>query len=262
MYYEINLTLKKMKVRPIIKSFLFFLFLLFSYLIIGFLLNSDHKYIFIIFEILFSTVVFFIEDFKNKFLSIFYQFSFSIFILFVSILISEFHLSWIYIVFTPITYLIAINLKKTGIFKKFVFLLFLLFQNLIVSFYLLEVGIVLSIETRNSNELIDVNKNISFLKFYKKNGQIFELPKGRIVVLDFWNRNCALCFEKFPDFQELYLKYDGENVSFFYVNSIRNNETIENNIELFKKHSVAENLIFVNDNSIALSTSFALTSFP
>lgn len=42
--------------------------------------------------------------------------------------------------------------------------------------------------------------------------------KSKYLVLDFWNANCGICYKKFPQFQELYNKYNGwADISFFSV---------------------------------------------
>ncbi|MBC7641731.1 MAG: redoxin domain-containing protein [Flavobacterium sp.] len=46
-----------------------------------------------------------------------------------------------------------------------------------------------------------------------------KLNKEKIIVLDFWSTNCSICFEKFPDLEEIYQKYKTEkNIEIYTVN--------------------------------------------
>jgi len=47
----------------------------------------------------------------------------------------------------------------------------------------------------------------------------FSESKGKIIILDFWNTACPICFKKFPDFNNLYLHYKNDtNLVLYAVN--------------------------------------------
>jgi len=47
----------------------------------------------------------------------------------------------------------------------------------------------------------------------------FNQQKGKVVLLDFWNSRCGVCFRKFPEVQHVYNKYkQNPNVNIFTVN--------------------------------------------
>lgn len=44
--------------------------------------------------------------------------------------------------------------------------------------------------------------------------------KGQLVVLDFWNTGCGICFKKFPKLEQYHVRYrNNANIKFFAVNS-------------------------------------------
>ncbi|WP_242178320.1 TlpA family protein disulfide reductase [Polaribacter marinus] len=44
--------------------------------------------------------------------------------------------------------------------------------------------------------------------------------KNKVIVLDYWTTNCGACFQKFPDFEKLYLKYKNNSNVFLYAVNI------------------------------------------
>lgn len=88
---------------------------------------------------------------------------------------------------------------------------------------------------------IDGNAN------YKPNSSSFEVIDNKLssklnlsnmnektIVVDFWNNNCSVCFQKFPKFQELRQKYiNNKNVGFYAINTFRKKEEIIEGQRLF-----------------------------
>jgi len=51
------------------------------------------------------------------------------------------------------------------------------------------------------------------------------LNKDKYVVLDFWHSRCLFCFEKFPEFEQMYLRFkDNPMLDFYSVNQPISNE--------------------------------------
>lgn len=62
------------------------------------------------------------------------------------------------------------------------------------------------------------------------------IQSKKVVVLDFWNNGCGMCFKKFPKFGELTEKYIGQhNVKFFAVNILHKEEDLNTGIKLFNR---------------------------
>jgi thiol-disulfide isomerase/thioredoxin len=40
---------------------------------------------------------------------------------------------------------------------------------------------------------------------------------NKILVLDFWNTGCGVCFRKFPELEEKFLKYQGQKVEILFI---------------------------------------------
>lgn len=73
------------------------------------------------------------------------------------------------------------------------------------------------------------SKNLIVYDFKtKKNINISNL-KSKIIVLDYWNNNCAPCYKKFPSYKKLENKFkSNNNILFLTINSFEeNNEILE-----------------------------------
>ncbi|MBL7718536.1 MAG: TlpA family protein disulfide reductase [Flavipsychrobacter sp.] len=53
---------------------------------------------------------------------------------------------------------------------------------------------------------------ISDVRFYNKQGETINATDytSKIAILDFWNRGCLVCYQKFPKLQQLYNKYKSD----------------------------------------------------
>lgn len=60
-----------------------------------------------------------------------------------------------------------------------------------------------------------VKQNLIFKNKYNQNLNISQI-KGRVVLLDFWNSKCGVCYSKFPEVQKVYDKYKQNPIVNFY----------------------------------------------
>ncbi|MFT3753270.1 MAG: TlpA disulfide reductase family protein [Paludibacter sp.] len=68
-------------------------------------------------------------------------------------------------------------------------------------------------------EMEEAPENLAFADFTNSPVSINRL-KGKVVVLDFWNSKCGVCYRKFPELQKTFNKYkQNTRVSFYSVNS-------------------------------------------
>ena len=80
----------------------------------------------------------------------------------------------------------------------------------------------------NSSEV--KNAAISDMTLLDQNEEEYLLSqwKGKVVVLDFWNTACAICFKKFPDYNNFFLHYsDNPEVAIYAVNLKLKQRTIK-----------------------------------
>lgn len=75
--------------------------------------------------------------------------------------------------------------------------------------------------------------------------------KGKVLVLDFWNSACGVCFSQFPEFEKLANRYkDNENVLVFAVNALLRNEDPNKPKEIMERLNYSfENLYLPNDST-------------
>lgn len=86
-------------------------------------------------------------------------------------------------------------------------------------------------------------KDFSLVDMQGKNVKLSDY-KGKIVVLDFWATWCGPCRESLPHMQEIVNKYKGQEVEFFFINTMENDkpEKIRTDVSKF----MAENKYQLN----------------
>lgn len=68
-----------------------------------------------------------------------------------------------------------------------------------------------------------------------------------VLVLDFWNNGCGVCFQKFPYLKSLQDKYSNKpNVGFYAVNAYNKNSEIETGQDLFDTHTEDLDTFFIS----------------
>lgn len=254
------ISLKNFKFKRAITHFLATIIL---YLFIGFVFETNHTYTFFIFQLTNFVLTHIFEDFYSKLNSKFYQFNFSIFSLISSLIINEFSYSWIYIVFTPISYFLAVKFKKLNLKYRFFIIPIFLALNYFVGFYLFPSTIIFEQELNNNKEIRQNILDIEKVEFYDSNNSIVKLEEG-IFVLDFYTNFCGQCFQKFPDFDNLSKldKYQKCKVNFYFVNVISESENLEKNLLRFHKYLPDnKNILFVHAKNYNLKE-LMISSYP
>lgn len=100
-----------------------------------------------------------------------------------------------------------------------------------------------------SVKFIDTQKNPLYLKYEKK-----------VIILDFWNNNCGVCFEKFPETENLQKKYSENNsVQFYAVNSYKTLDEVATAEKLLAQNNVTLENLFLPDS---ISKSLSIEGFP
>ncbi len=80
--------------------------------------------------------------------------------------------------------------------------------------------------TLDAKKYIDEKKEVFELTDRQANK--LNLDKDKYIVMDFWNTQCMICFEKFPAFEKLYEQYkDHPELQFYAVNKPLRSDTFD-----------------------------------
>lgn len=197
----------------IIKKISRLFILIVTYFIVGNLFNGNHTWIsFFVIIVAIVTSSYFL---KKENIEVISNFIFLILPLFIFLLIislfAGFSRTFVYLIFLPIAYFFSYVIRNKSWLK--IFLLGLIF-TLLVSFLILP-NYQNFILNRNSS------RNITFkqIKLIDKNCNVVNFDKNKIIVLDFWNTSCGVCFKKFPEFEKFSKNFENEsNIEFYSVN--------------------------------------------
>jgi thiol-disulfide isomerase/thioredoxin len=127
------------------------------------------------------------------------------------ILYGEYTRGLLYVIFIPVSSYLAYfyfknkkNVIPIGSVLLFTMVGFVMFPNLYI--YL-----------KNNNA--ETNADFPVVAFVNKKNETIILEKDKIVVLDFWSVNCGICFDKFPDLENTFLKYkNNPSIKIYAVN--------------------------------------------
>jgi thiol-disulfide isomerase/thioredoxin len=113
-------------------------------------------------------------------------------------------------------------------------------------------GIVeIPVTNLNSLELFDSNKQGLSWK---------DLTSKKVLVIDFWNNQCSVCIQKFPDFENFMFENEKyKNVEFISLNVIKDTSVINRGNELFGLKLLKFNNFYVKDQNLER---FQLDFFP
>jgi len=84
------------------------------------------------------------------------------------------------------------------------------------------------------------------------NGESFNLNEqsGKVLVLDFWNTSCGICFKKFPDFDRLKQKYTSQkDIEFYAVNLIQPREELSSVMKITGSFNFSFSTLYTDNNS-------------
>ncbi|WP_105046332.1 TlpA family protein disulfide reductase [Polaribacter gangjinensis] len=125
----------------------------------------------------------------------------------------------IYIVFTPLSFLLGYYLKNKSIFLKLGYPIIIVFVG-IYGF----VNFLYVVENHDSFKRIQSPK----MEFSHNENQIrVDTIQNKVIVLDFWTTSCGACFQQFPEFENIFKKYkNSTSVSLFAVNIPERRDTI------------------------------------
>lgn len=103
--------------------------------------------------------------------------------------------------------------------------------------------------TQNSPTIKLINFDDEFIRL--------DTIKNKVIVLDFWNTSCGVCFKKFPDFEKIYLEFkNNPEVLIYSVNIPIKNDTLYKTKNLVQKLGYKFPSLFANSNEIPQKLNF------
>lgn len=101
-----------------------------------------------------------------------------------------------------------------------------------------------------NKENISFKEEIKKIVLIDKNNKevILNTHQNKVIVLDFWNSACGICFKKFPDYNELYNYYKHRNdIEIYAVNLKLKNRNIDDLISFSERFKYDFPFLFTND---------------
>lgn len=217
--------------KSILKYFSLSCSLLIVYAVILYVFNGNHQWgsLFVLISVFFISYFYF---YKNPQKRLFISFSIIVlpFILFFCLILlfgASFNIS-VYIFFTPLSFYFGWLFYKLR--KKSIIILGLFVASFAAFIYLPNL-----LNYRLNYKALQT-KSMPTITLLSYNQLPVFLPKDKVIVLDFWTTSCAVCFKKFPEYEELYLKYkDDANIEFYSVNVPLKRDSFPETIKLVNK---------------------------
>lgn len=122
------------------------------------------------------------------------------------------YISILYIIFTPLTFWLGYCLKNKSWLSKILYPILLI----LIPFYSFS-----NLWSLEQNIFARQDSIVPKIKLFTEQNKVTRLDtiKNKIIVLDFWTTSCAVCFQKFPAYEELFLEYQNNpNVEMYVVN--------------------------------------------
>ncbi|WP_421944347.1 TlpA disulfide reductase family protein [Pedobacter sp.] len=139
-------------------------------------------------------------------------------------------------------------------FKTIYFKLGLAFFSVILNVFIIVYGYPLWLNKLNygtfSGEVFI--KNDQKIMAYDADGKKILIGEKPYTVLDFWFSSCKPCFDGFPEFQEVYLKYKpNKSIAFYAINTPMPNDKIGDSFHLIKSLNYTFPVLQAKDGNIA-----------
>lgn len=241
----------------IVKNILWLSSVILLYTLFGFVFRGNHQWLTlaVLIGVFFLSLLFFKtrkEDFFQGFVFIVFP------IVALMILVSldaGFVRTFLYLVFMPIAFLLAWVLRsKSFLIKSLSILSFSLF----VTFLIFPNHRSYIVNRNSKRDLI-----FPEISLVDRNLNSKQLPNDKIIVLDFWNTACGVCFKKFPEFEKLYLKYkDNPNIEFYSVNMPLKRDKFENVVSQVDKLNYKFPTLYCKTDSKVVEEKLKIDGYP
>ncbi|POS00557.1 thioredoxin-like protein [Flavobacterium croceum DSM 17960] len=188
--------------------------LILLYILFGVITDGNHKLMILLtLSSVFLITIYFLKNFdETKYKYCFFLIAPMLLLFTIAgFLGNDFSRTLQYLIFIPVSSLLAYGYLK----KRYI----LIIPLALIAFYCIANYLFNTIFIFVSNK--DAEKNINFpaITLLEHNKKRVYLKMDKIIVLDFWSTSCGICFEKFPDLEELHNKYKENNrVEIYAVN--------------------------------------------
>lgn len=161
----------------------------------------------------------------------------------------------LYLIFTPVSIILGYKLRNNSYIFKIIFpILIILFSVYNFEDYLLY----------GRNLKYKISNSTPSFQLYDQEQKLVNLNEidDKLLILDFWNSTCGICFKKFPLYNDLAIEYkDNSNIKFYSVNIPVKQEKLDDVIKLAKRKVNYEFInLFANSESIPQQLQF--NSYP
>lgn len=215
--------------KSIFKFSLLLIYIPLIYFLTGLIFKGNHIWIsLILIFILVNTFYFFYRK-ANSFI---YGFCLLVLPFIMFLLVISYYAGYLrtisYIIFIPISSVLGYSIRN----KNFIYSII---TGILLSFF---VAFIFIPNQRNYFVNLDSKRDTIFpqISLVDEKNMAIEMPNDKIIVLDFWNTSCGVCFKKFPEFEKLYLNFkDNPDVQFYSVNVPLKRDSFEDTIELVNR---------------------------
>ncbi len=159
-------------------------------------------------------------------LFLYYYAPFLLLVLMGSILLKDFSRTFLYFFLIPPSAFLGYRFQKRNSYGTVVGIL-----AIVVVSYVLVPNVLSLFTAKNTRE----KKEFPEMVFKNEKDEPVVFPENTLIVLDFWNTNCGVCYRKFPGFEALSKKYASQGVLFYSVHVPMPNESLPKVYALVKK---------------------------
>src|SRR5690606_6703069 len=100
---------------------------------------------------------------------------------------------------------------------------------------------------------VKINRSFPNINFTDRNKENFVFDKDKIIVLDFWTTSCGVCFNEFPLYNDLTLKYkDDDRIEFYSVNVPLKRDVFEKSVEMIEAYNYSfKNIYAISEKEVS-----------
>lgn len=155
----------------------------------------------------------------------------------VGIILGQVYHNSVFVIFPPLIYYFALWFFKS---KNYLFLCGCILLIFTASWLYIP-----TIHNIQSNQNSSKEVRFPYISLISENKSPKILSKDKIYVLDFWTNSCGHCYKKFPEFEQLSLKYKkNPHIEFYSVNVAEKRDSFHNTLRLVKKLNYTYETVF------------------
>jgi|GEM_PF-6735550 len=227
------------------------LILFIFYLLTGMYISSNHSWLILIMQILIIPLYFIYHFYHKNFIVLNSIIFFSIVLIIGMVIEKDFSRGSVYPIFLiSIYYLLKLSIRTIP--KTLLISFIILFNSFLVFPNYFEL-----VHDYKKNEYIGAD--ITKLNLINENNESIILPKNGILVIDFWNTTCGICYKNFPRFEEIKKNYENRNdIKFIAINvPVKRNEDLQSRVNRINSLGYTfDKLYSINQNDVETLLNF------